>query len=71
MQEFWQQVHDYRVTFGEGDRLRVRMTRVAVRKRNKLTAKNTVIKVLQVLVRQKQPGLHLKKFIAMRYLASS
>jgi hypothetical protein len=57
--EFWKQVHDHKITFGEGDRLRVRLKWETVRKRNKLTAKNTVAKVLEVLVKHQQPRLEM------------
>jgi cystathionine beta-lyase/cystathionine gamma-synthase len=55
--EFWDNVHQHKVTFGEGDRLRVRMFWTTVRKRNGLTAKNTIIKVYEVIVGQKQMRL--------------
>lgn len=58
-EQFWKQVHEHKVTFGEGDRLRVRLRWETVRKRNKLTAKNTVVKVLEVLVRHQQPRLEM------------
>lgn len=56
---FWRQVHEHKVTFGEGDRLRVRMAWVTVRKRSKLTAKNRIVKVYEIIVDQKPPRLEL------------
>ena len=59
--EFWQKVHEHKVTFGEGDQLRVHLNWATVRKRTKLTAKNTIVKVLEVLVRPRQMRLDGKK----------
>jgi hypothetical protein len=51
---FWEEVHQHKVTFGEGDRLRVRLFWTTMRKRNSLTAKNTIIKVHEVIAGEKQ-----------------
>jgi hypothetical protein len=56
-EEFWQNVHQHKVTFGEGDRLRVRIHWTTVRRRGNLTAKNTITKVREVIVGQKQMRL--------------
>jgi hypothetical protein len=52
--EFWENVHHHKVTFGEGDRLRVRLFWTTVRKRHVLAAKNTIIRVYEVIVGHKQ-----------------
>jgi hypothetical protein len=52
--QFWEDVHQHKVTFGEGDRLRVRVAWTTVRKRGNLTAKNTIVKVSEVIIGQKQ-----------------
>jgi hypothetical protein len=51
---FWEQIHQHTITFGEGDRLRVDLKWAITKKRNKLTAKNTIVKVIEVLDRPKQ-----------------
>jgi hypothetical protein len=55
-QEFWQQVHDHKVTFGEGDMLRVRLA-WKIEKLKKLTQKNVITKVHDVLPRPRQMRL--------------
>jgi hypothetical protein len=57
---FWQQVHQHNVTFGEGDKLRVRLSWKIERKK-KLTQKNTIVKVYELLERPKQMRLDGKK----------
>jgi hypothetical protein len=56
-QEFWQKVHDHTVSFGEGDRLRVRLRWKVEKKNGKLKQSNRIIKVYQVLDRPKQMRL--------------
>lgn len=59
--EFWEKVHQHKITFGEGDRLRVDMIWKTERRRNKLTAKNTITKVHEVVVEHKQMRLESGK----------
>ncbi|HTV04448.1 MAG TPA: hypothetical protein VME86_03705, partial [Acidobacteriaceae bacterium] len=40
--EFWRQVHEHTLTFGEGDRLRVKLIWKMETKSDKLTAKNHI-----------------------------
>jgi hypothetical protein len=56
-EEFWGKVHEHRVTFGEGDRLRVHLRWEVVEKKNKLTPKNTIIRVHELLMRPRQKRL--------------
>jgi hypothetical protein len=56
-EEFWQTVHQHAVTFGEGDRLKVRLHWKVIEKNDKLTQKNNILKVYQVLERSKQMRL--------------
>jgi hypothetical protein len=55
-QEFWQQVHEHKVTFGEGDMLRVRLA-WKIEKLKKLTQKNVITAVHEVLPRPRQMRL--------------
>ncbi len=60
--DFWQQVHQHKVTFGEGDRLRVLLYWKVVQTRSrKLVPKNTIQKVYEVLPRPMQMRLDGKK----------
>jgi len=52
-EEFWRSVHEHNVTFGEGDRIRVKIA-WSIEKRNKLVQKNTIKKVYEVLPHLKQ-----------------
>ncbi len=56
-EKFWSDVHQHKLTFGEGDRLRVRLRWSTVRKRHILAAKNTVIRVYKVITGEKQLSL--------------
>jgi hypothetical protein len=59
---FWQQVHQHKLTFGEGDRLRVVLHWKVIQSRNKkLVPKNTIQKVSEVLPRPVQMRLNGKK----------
>jgi hypothetical protein len=59
--DFWQQVHEHKVTFGEGDRLRVLLRWRVIQSRNKkLVPKNTIQKVYEVLPRPVQLRLDSK-----------
>lgn len=60
-QGFWDKVHQHTLTFGEGDRLRVRLKWTIVRRRSKLTPKNTIVKVHEVLEHPKQMRLDGQK----------
>jgi hypothetical protein len=51
---FWQRVHNHEISFGEGDRLRVRLHWKVESKNGKLKQKNRIIKVNQVFDRPKQ-----------------
>ena len=51
---FWQRVHDHEISFGEGDRLRVRLHWKVESKNGKLKQKNRIVKVHQVFDRPKQ-----------------
>jgi len=55
--EFWQKVHEHAIKFGEGDMLRVRLRWKVDQKNGKLTQKNTIIRVYQVLDRPRQMRL--------------
>ncbi len=49
-EEFWSKVHQHKVTFGEGDQLRVILSwHVTPNKSKKLVAKNTITKVKEVM----------------------
>ena len=49
-ENFWSQVHEHKVTFGEGDRLRVRIAwRIEKTKKGKLVQRNTILKVHEVV----------------------
>jgi hypothetical protein len=56
-EEFWAKVHEHMVTFGEGDRLRVHLRWEVVEKKSKLTPKNTITKVYELLRRPRQKRL--------------
>jgi hypothetical protein len=56
-QEFWQRVHEHAIKFGEGDMLRVRLRWKVDHKNGKLTQKNRIIRVYEVLDRPKQMRL--------------
>lgn len=51
---FWQRVHDHEISFGEGDRLRVRLHWKVESNNGKLKQKNRIIKVHQVFDRPRQ-----------------
>ena len=55
--EFWQKVHDHAISFGEGDRLKVRLLWKVEEKSGKLKQSNRIIRVYQVLDRPKQMRL--------------
>ena len=52
-EEFWADVHGHKVTFGEGDMLRVRL-RWKIEKKKTLTQTNTITKVFELIERPKQ-----------------
>ncbi len=52
-ERFWADVHQHKLTFGEGDRLRVRLY-WKIEKKRKLTQKNTIKKVYELIERPKQ-----------------
>lgn len=52
-ERFWNDVHQHSLTFGEGDMLRVRLSWKIERKK-KLTQKNTILKVHELIQRPKQ-----------------
>jgi len=52
-ERFWTDVHQHKLTFGEGDRLRVRLY-WKIEKKRKLTQKNTIRKVYELIERPKQ-----------------
>lgn len=54
--EFWADVHRHRLTFGEGDMLRVRL-RWKIERKKSLTQKNTITKVYELIERPKQMRL--------------
>lgn len=56
-QEFWRNLHDHSIMFGEGDRLKVRLLWKVEEKGGRLKQKNTIIRVHQVLDRPKQMRL--------------
>lgn len=56
-QEFWQRVHEHLIKFGEGDMLRVQLSWKVDEKNGKLTQKNRIMRVYQVLDRPKQMRL--------------
>lgn len=51
---FWQRVHNHEISFGEGDRLRVRLHWKVESKNGKLKQKNRIVKVHQVFDRPRQ-----------------
>jgi hypothetical protein len=51
---FWRRVHDHEISFGEGDRLRVRLHWKVESKNGKLRQKNRIVKVHQIFDRPKQ-----------------
>lgn len=54
-ESFWEKVHQHTLTFGEGDQLRVLLHWKVIKSRGKkLTPKNTIEKVYEVLTRPKQ-----------------
>lgn len=55
--QFWQTVHQHAITFGEGDSLKVRLHWKVIEKNDKLTQKNSILRVYQVLERPKQMRL--------------
>jgi len=55
---FWQRVHNHEISFGEGDRLKVRLHWKVESKNGKLKQKNKIVKVHQVFDRPKQLRLH-------------
>jgi hypothetical protein len=56
--KFWKDVHHHRVTFGEGDSLRVRIKwEIIQNRRGGLTAKNTILRVHSLLPRPNQMSL--------------
>lgn len=52
-EQFWARVHGHTLTFGEGDMLRVRLY-WRIEKKRKLTQKNTITKVYELIERPKQ-----------------
>jgi hypothetical protein len=52
-EEFWANVHKHKITFGEGDRLRVRL-RWKIERKKKLVQSNVISKVYEVLESPKQ-----------------
>lgn len=52
-EQFWAKVHGHALTFGEGDLLRVRLY-WKIEKKRKLTQKNTITKVYELIERPKQ-----------------
>jgi hypothetical protein len=56
-QEFWQKVHNHSISFGEGDRLKVRLHWKVEEQSGKLKQNNRIIRVYQVLARPKQMRL--------------
>jgi len=56
-QSFWKQVHEHNLTFGEGDRLKVKLVWKMEKKRDKLTQKNLIERVYEVLPNLKQMRL--------------
>jgi hypothetical protein len=52
-EEFWADVHRHKLTFGEGDMLRVRLY-WKIEKKRKLTQKNTIKKVYELIEHPKQ-----------------
>ena len=55
-ERFWADVHQHKLTFGEGDSLRVRLY-WKIEKKRKLTQKNTITKVYELIERPKQMRL--------------
>jgi hypothetical protein len=55
-EQFWADVHRHTITFGEGDMLRVRLY-WRIEKKRKLTQKNTIKKVHELIERPKQMRL--------------
>lgn len=51
---FWQEVHEHKIKFGEGDSLKVRLHWKVEEKNGKLNQRNRIVKVLQVFDRPKQ-----------------
>ena len=56
-EQFWADVHRHKLTFGEGDMLRVRLY-WRIEKKRKLTQKNTIVKVHELIERPKQLRLN-------------
>ena len=59
--DFWRQVHDHAIKFGEGDSLRVRLHWKVEEKNGRLKQRNRIIKVYQVLERPRQMRLDGRK----------
>jgi hypothetical protein len=55
-EQFWADVHQHKLTFGEGDSLRVRLY-WKIEKKRKLTQKNTITKVYELIERPRQMRL--------------
>jgi hypothetical protein len=55
-EEFWAQVHEHKITFGEGDMLRVDLS-WKIEQQRKLVQKNVITKVYEVLPRPRQMRL--------------
>ncbi len=55
-ERFWTDVHQHRLTFGEGDSLRVQLY-WKIEKKRKLTQKNTITRVYELIERPKQMRL--------------
>jgi hypothetical protein len=61
-EDFWEKVHQHKVVFGDGDSLRVLLHWKVVQGRNKkLTPRNTIEKVYEVMERPKQMRLDGRK----------
>ncbi|MHB1672633.1 MAG: hypothetical protein ACYCSP_00130 [Acidobacteriaceae bacterium] len=59
-EHFWEQVHKHNLTFGEGDRLSVKLA-WKIEKKTRLIQKNTISKVHEVIPQQKQLNLDIGK----------
>jgi hypothetical protein len=57
-EKFWSDVHQHRLTFGEGDMLRVRLY-WKIEKKRKLIQKNTITKVYELIERRRPKQLRL------------
>jgi hypothetical protein len=55
-EQFWAEVHRHKITFGEGDMLRVRLY-WRIEKKRKLTQKNTIVKVHELIEQPRQMRL--------------